>query len=167
MRWPLVNPDPFLTAITPCLRWLFTRWAFAMWAVIVLLALYHAAAKWPRIVASSSALVVLGNAWWLTACWVVLKCLHEMAHAVVCKKYGCSVRGAGIILVLLRRSRTSMASSWRCRSNGADASRSRALHNCSSPPRPCDGPHRAGVVNHVCLNVAIMASVTAPLPPTR
>ena len=168
MRWPLVNPDPLFTAITPRLRWLFTRWAFALWAVIVLLALYHAAADWPRVVASSSAVVVLGNAWWLTACWVVLKCLHELAHGIVCKKYGSSVRGAGIILVLFAPiAYVDVTSSWRCRSKWERMHIAVAgiyLELLVAAAALLIWSHTGqGVVNHVCLNVAIMASVTTLL----
>lgn len=165
MRWPLVNPDPLFTAITPCLHWLFTRWAFAPWAVIVLLALYHAAADWPRLVASSSAVVMLGNAWWLTACWVVLKCLHEMAHGIVCKKYGCQVRGAGIILVLFAPiAYVDVTSSWRCRYKWERMHIAVAgiyLELLVAAAALLTWSHTGpGIVNHVCLNVAIMASVT-------
>ncbi|MBC7852808.1 MAG: hypothetical protein IAF94_05180, partial [Pirellulaceae bacterium] len=168
MRWPLVNPDPVFTAITPCLRWLFTRWAFAPWAVIVMLALYHAAADWPRVVASSSAVVVLGNAWWLTACWVVLKCLHELAHGIVCKMYGCSVRGAGIILVLFAPiAYVDVTSSWRCRSKWERMHIAVAgiyLELLVAAAAMLIWSHTGqSVVNHVCLNVAIMASVTTLL----
>ena len=168
MRWPLVNPDPFFTAITPCLRWLFTLWAFGLWAVVILLALYHAAADWPRIVASSSTVVVLGNAWWLTACWVVLKCLHEMAHGIVCKKYGCSVRGAGIILVLFAPiAYVDVTSSWRCRSKWERMHIAAAgiyLELLVAAAALLTWSHTGqGVVNHVCLNIAIMASVTTLL----
>ncbi len=168
MRWPLVNPDPLFDAVTPTLRRLFIRWAFAGWTLTILLALYVMATGWPRIVASSSAVVVLHNAWWLTACWIVLKCLHELAHGVVCKSYGCPVRGAGIMLVLFAPiAYVDVTSSWRCRSKWERIQIALAgiylelwIAAAAMIIWSRTGP---GALNHLCLNVAVMASLTTLL----
>jgi putative peptide zinc metalloprotease protein len=41
------------------------------------------------------------NNWlWLGLCWVGLKGIHEVGHAIACKRFGGSVREAGVVLIL-------------------------------------------------------------------
>lgn len=165
MRWPLLYPDPFFSAITPFLRWMFGRGALVAWVATILLAFQQILTQWSRIVVASSTVVVLGNAWWLTACWIVLKCLHEMAHGVVCKKYGGSIRGAGMMLVLLAPiAYVDVTGSWRCRSKWERMHIALAgvyFELWIAAAAILTWSHTgSGVLQHVCLNVAVMASLT-------
>ncbi len=50
---------------------------------------------------STTQLIHPGNWFWLLISWVGLKVIHELAHAVACRRHGVSVRESGLVLILL------------------------------------------------------------------
>jgi len=99
------------------LQWLFSRPAVLIWLLLVLTAAHQIYDKADRFWACSGRVLAPGNWLWLLLCWLVLKLVHELAHAVVCKKYGGSIREAGILFVLLTPiAYVDVTSAWRFRS---------------------------------------------------
>jgi putative peptide zinc metalloprotease protein len=100
MRLPLVNPNKFLNRIAPWLQWVYSRPAVIGWGIVCLLGLLVAAGHRGELVESSSVLLDRDNWLKLAAVWLVLKLLHETAHAVTCLHFGGSVPSAGVLLVM-------------------------------------------------------------------
>lgn len=168
IRVPLVHPDRFFNNIVSWTVWIFAPWMFVVWAVAIFTAGYQVTQQWDRFFHSSRGILAPSNWLWLAACWFVLKVVHEMAHGIVCKKYGGSVREAGAILILFTPlAYVDVTSSWRCRSRWP------RIHTAAA------GIYielliaaiaalvwvrtEPGVLNHLCFNVIAMAGLTTLL----
>ncbi len=166
VRVPLMRPDRLFDALAPRLGWLYTWPVFAAWSLLLLLAGSQVAANWDSFIASAAGVLVLDNWLWLGLCWVLLKFVHELSHGVVCKRYGGEVREAGLLLILLAPiAYVDVTSSWRFRSKWQRMHTAAAgvylellLAAVAVLLWSTTGP---GLVNHVCFNVAIMASATS------
>jgi putative peptide zinc metalloprotease protein len=114
IRVPIFRPDRFLQALTPWISWLYTPTAFAAWVLLILAASYSVVSNWNQFVESTRGVFAPGNWLWLALCWIVLKLLHEVSHGAVCKRYGGSVREAGVMLIMLAPvAYVDVTSSWR------------------------------------------------------
>ncbi len=168
VRLPLVRPDRFLEKLTPWLSWLYTVPAMVVWSIVLLLAAYHVTANWSCVAVSSQGVLAPSNWLWLGACWIVLKCVHELSHGIVCKRYGGTVREAGAMLIVLAPiAYVDVTSSWRFRSKWqriytAAAGMYVELFIAAVAALVWAWTD-SGVVNHVCFNAALMASVTTIL----
>ena len=101
LRIPLGNPDQLASALTLRIGWIFSP-AFALvWLLVCLWGLYAVAANWSELTRGGQSVFTQFNAVWLAATWVVLKGIHELAHAVACKRFGGHVREFGLVLILL------------------------------------------------------------------
>jgi putative peptide zinc metalloprotease protein len=165
LRVPLWQPDPLFARVTPWLRCLYSFPVVSLWAAVLAVAGYEFGTRWERFASSSERVFAPGNWLWLLVCWLVLKVIHETSHAVVCRKYGGTVREAGLMFILLAPiAYVDVTCSWRFRSKwqriftaaagmyielwlGAVA----ALTWSRTEPGP---------LNYLCLNAALMASVT-------
>jgi len=117
LQVPLCHPDRFFSRLQPMARWIFGYLAALVAGALVMLALYQALVQWDRF-ASSLRGITSPDRWiWLALCWLIVKILHEMAHAMVCKRMGGIVREAGIILILMAPvAYVDVSSAWRFRS---------------------------------------------------
>jgi len=114
IKIPLLNPDRLLGAVLPVCRWMLTPAFFAVWMLAVVSGAYQVSVNWPRFVADSSQFFAINNWIWLLAVWIILKCVHELFHGLVCKKYGGNVWEAGVIMVLFAPiGYVDATSSWR------------------------------------------------------
>ncbi len=102
IRFRGVDPDRFLTAVAQHGRWLCSRAVQAVAALVVLFAAYllvgHArelAARLPEL----SALVDVRNLPWLMLVLALVKVLHELGHALACKRLGGEVHELGFMLL--------------------------------------------------------------------
>lgn len=168
IQLPLVNPDQYFAALAPWTTWLFSRAAGVAWSVLALLAAYPAISQWQRLETSLSSVLVPGNWLWLGLCWVLLKVVHEAAHGVVCKMYGGSVRMAGLTFVLLAPiAYVDVTSAWRFRSKWQRVHVAAAgiyLETfIASLALLLWSRGGSGALQHICLNLAVMASATTIL----
>lgn len=114
MRLPLLNPNKFLNYIAPWFQWVFTMPAVIGWCIVVLIGLLVAGNHRAELIDSSSVLLDRDNWLKLAAVWLVLKLLHETAHAITCLHFGGSVSSAGVLLVLFTPLPfVDVTSSWR------------------------------------------------------
>src|SRR5262245_5397706 len=113
-RYPLFDPDPFLTWLHPHVRWIFTP-AFVVASLLTIaLGLFFLVYHWTVLLDDMYAI-------WTPKYFLLLipvgvgitQVIHEFAHGIVCKHYGGQVKEGGIILVYhfifkfyLRRSQT-------------------------------------------------------------
>jgi putative peptide zinc metalloprotease protein len=102
MRFPLIDPDRFLTVTMPLLRPLFTRAGFAAWLALVLAGFVLAVLNWPEITANvSDRVFTTYNVLMLVLLYPASKLLHELGHGYLTKAAGGAVHEAGIMLLVL------------------------------------------------------------------
>lgn len=100
MKFPLVRPDRWIVWCLPSVNWLFSPAAFVLAVLLGLYAGLVAIANWHRFQDPIESVFHPSNWFWLGMTWVALKCVHELSHAFVCRRYGGEVREMGIILIL-------------------------------------------------------------------
>ena len=101
MRFPLLDPDRFLTRTAPWIAPLFTRLSFGIWSFMMLWAGILTIGHWPQLSTHWDARFLdPQNLLW---CWVLypmVKGLHELGHGFACKIRGGDVREMGILLLI-------------------------------------------------------------------
>lgn len=101
LRVPLVNPDRFLAATLPQVRWLFSPAFFCIWILFMLMA---GGVAWARAADLYEPIGGLLSAQSLPITWtmlIVLKIWHELGHAYACKHFGVHVPEIGANIMLL------------------------------------------------------------------
>ncbi len=102
LRFPLLDPDRFLTKwkfmVSPLLSWT----GLIIWLLIVGTGLLLAAMHWPELTANIADRVLAPkNLFLLWLVFPVVKLLHELAHAFVIRIWGGEVHEMGIMLLAL------------------------------------------------------------------
>lgn len=100
IKLPLPGVDGLINRYADAFRPLLSRTAVAVGMLLIMVAAFVLMANWHEFVASSTALFHPGNWVWLLLTWVILKVVHELAHAVACSDQGGSVRETGIVFIL-------------------------------------------------------------------
>jgi putative peptide zinc metalloprotease protein len=117
IRFRGLNPDDTLTAIHRHTRWLFSRAALVLAALVVLFAASIVVGHFDEVRARLPELSVFAdwrNLVWLFATIGIVKCLHELGHALVCKHFGGEVPEMGLLLlVCVPCLYTDVTDSWR------------------------------------------------------
>ena len=101
VKLPLLNPDRFLTRLSPYLSWCFGPVGALLWLAVMLPATVLAAQHWgelthnlsDRVLSSSNLLVML-------AVYPVVKLLHELGHGFAVKRWGGAVRELGVMFLI-------------------------------------------------------------------
>ena len=114
LRIPLFDPDQILTKLESMFGFLVSPMGLLVWLVVVLSGFFQLLFRWDDFylnrVNSFSAIDIV----WMVLASVVLKVIHEIAHGVICKKYGGRVKSCGIlILLLIPMPFVDVTSSWR------------------------------------------------------
>ena len=99
-RFPLFDPDDFLNRIKPFSNQIFSRFGFMIWLVVVVWGVSAVTGSTDELVAQSYRVLDPSNLPWLFLVTAVMKAFHEYGHMALCKKYGGSVRRAGILLMI-------------------------------------------------------------------
>ncbi|MCA9218271.1 MAG: efflux RND transporter periplasmic adaptor subunit, partial [Planctomycetales bacterium] len=114
IRVPLMKPDQFLDSVTSWAGWMHGSVGWTLTAVLGLLACCQLMVEWDRFIVASQGILAPNRWLWLFLAWLLLKVVHEMAHGVVCKKYGGSVKETGVMFVLFAPlAYVDVTSSWR------------------------------------------------------
>lgn len=102
IRFRGINPDWWLTQLLPWCRWMFSPWFLMagtlLWLSAVLLWLFHAGdflRRWPEEAAQWTVQDLGTIAFTLAA----VKVIHELAHALTCKRWGGHVPELGVMLL--------------------------------------------------------------------
>ena len=101
LKLRLFDPTRLLDRIEPRLRILFSPAFLLIWAAGVALAAFACAVNFPALRATAATLLDAPRTvfyFWL--CYPPIKALHELAHALVVRRYGGAVRDTGITLFL-------------------------------------------------------------------
>jgi putative peptide zinc metalloprotease protein len=114
IRVPLFNPDRLLTAVLPSCGWLCSRWMTLVGLMLMLVGASAVGLQWGEFRESAQQILSPHNWLSLGLCWVFLRGLHELAHALTCKRFGGEVREVGLVLVLaMPAAYVDVTSSWR------------------------------------------------------
>ena len=117
LRIPLGRPEVLLKAMHPVCGWLFCGPAMCMAVILILSAGLTLRAQWEQFSDASASVIARDNWLWLLGAWVGLKGVHELAHGLVCRRYGGSIRETGIILAFFTpMAYVDASSSWSFRS---------------------------------------------------
>ena len=168
IRVPLVRPDRVLAVVAPWLGWMHGPLGWTLATAVGLVACCHLLVHGDRFFRATDGILAPHRCVWLAATWLILKIVHEASHGLVCKRYGGTVREAGVLFVLLApMAYVDVTSSWRFHSKWQRIHTSAAgmfgelvIAALAVIVWSHTGP---GVVNDLAFNVVIMASLTTLL----
>jgi putative peptide zinc metalloprotease protein len=100
MRLPLFDPDNVLKRLTPLLRLIVSPLGAMVWLFVVLTATKIFIDNSTEAFNQMQGILAPGNLLYLYIALVIIKSLHEIAHAVVCRRYGGEVHVLGIMLLV-------------------------------------------------------------------
>lgn len=101
MRVPLFNPDPIVTALSLFMGFLISPLGALTWLMVVACGFFQLMANWDSFYTNRVNSFGAEDFIWIGVTWLVLKIVHELAHALVCKKFGGRVNTCGLLLLLL------------------------------------------------------------------
>lgn len=100
-------------------------WALSVPATLVAVALmlfasFTLLSHWDHFANETSEVFSGSNFVWLLASWVILKVIHESAHAIACHRFGGEIKDVGVVLVLFAPlAYVDVSSCWRMNSRWA------------------------------------------------
>ena len=98
LKLPFGKPDGLISKLLPLTCWLHSWAATIASSLIWLAAAIAITSNWTRFESSWPTVLHRSNWLWLGVSWVSLKIIHELSHAVACRRHGGKVRDSGIIL---------------------------------------------------------------------
>ena len=114
MRMPLFNPDPIVSAVARFVGFLVSPAGAIIWLTVCIYGFLLLAQNWSEFINDRVSSFGGMDFVWIGLTWVVLKLVHELAHSVVCKKFGGRVQSCGILLLLMiPMPYVDVTSSWR------------------------------------------------------
>ena len=114
VRIPLFNPDAIVTTVSRFTGFLISPLGAAIWLAVVIFGFFQLLHNWEDFFANRVNSFSAEDFIWIAVTWVVLKLIHEMAHSLVCKKYGGRVGSCGLLLLLMiPMPFVDVTSSWR------------------------------------------------------
>ncbi len=94
-------PDAWIKRIAPYFTWLFTLPTLIGVLVIAAIAAAMVATEMPAFYASFSDIFAPDHQWRMLVVWVFLKAIHELGHAIACRRFGGEVRDFGVAFFFL------------------------------------------------------------------
>jgi putative peptide zinc metalloprotease protein len=102
VRFPLLDPDRFLTRTLPYVRFIFTKYGAWIWALTVGIATVLAAANWSALTENIvDRALAPANLFLLWLVYPFVKTIHELCHGYATKVSGGEVHEIGIMLLVL------------------------------------------------------------------
>ncbi len=102
MRFPLVDPEPFLRRAEPLARFMFGPFGLVLWLLVVGSALALAGTHWKTLTSGVTDRVFAAeNLLLMGLVFPVAKLLHELGHALAIKARGGEVHEMGVMLLVL------------------------------------------------------------------
>ena len=114
MRMPLFNPDPIVTVVSRFVGFLVSPAGAIIWLTVCIYGFLLLAQNWSEFINDRVSSFGAMDIVWIGLTWCVLKLVHELAHSVVCKRFGGRVQSCGILLLLMiPMPYVDVTSSWR------------------------------------------------------
>ncbi|HZB53080.1 MAG TPA: site-2 protease family protein, partial [Reyranella sp.] len=101
LRLRLVDPDRFLTAALPLVRWIFTRAGLLGIALLGVLALFLISREWERYSHSLVEQTTFDGLIQMGIAISFAKVFHELGHGFAAKLYGCRVPSMGVAFLVM------------------------------------------------------------------
>ncbi len=164
LRFQLLRPNRLLDRMLVYCGWMFSKWCFGIWALVVYCGMLCIAADWHRFKDASAVLLSMENSGWLFGCWICLKLIHETAHGLVCKRFGGSVREAGLQCVwFVPMPYVDVTSCWKFASRWprilVAIAGIYAEFGIAAIAAIIWAKTESGILNHLAYNVVVMASL--------
>ncbi|WP_027389208.1 hypothetical protein [Chrysiogenes arsenatis] len=116
-RIPLWNPNEFLKNNIGWLQRFFSRWSFVGWLLVVLFGAKSVIDHFGSFTSQAQGILAVDNLLWLYVAMFLLKFLHEMGHAIACRRSGGDVYTLGVMFIALAPlPYIDVSSSWSMRS---------------------------------------------------
>lgn len=168
LKIPLGNPGPLLRRLDPYLSWIHSWGAFTAGMILLGGGLLSLFTQGSELVASTGSIYSARGQLSLLVCWVVLKAVHELSHAVACRRYGATVRQAGVLFILLLpMAYVDVTSAWRLRSRWQRihiAAAGMQLELYIAAAAVIAWPYLApGLLQQTCAHVTLMAGLSTVL----
>src|SRR5690606_19218444 len=97
-----VDPERFLAATLPLVRWVFSWFGLLCWLAVVGYAGVLAFMHWPELAGNPwDQVFSLGNMLLIALIYPVVKAIHELGHAYAVKARGGEVHEIGLMFLLL------------------------------------------------------------------
>ena len=100
IKWPLRRTSQIIKPMADNFRWCLSPASIAIALVLISIAGFTLIREWGRFTDDSLRVLSPSNFVWLFVTWLLLKLVHETAHAVACHRYGGKVHEAGVVFVL-------------------------------------------------------------------
>ncbi len=100
-RIPLFRPEPLLQRLLPGLHWLFTPRFFWFLLVITLFGLISVWQQWDLFTATFIDYLTPGGLLRYALALIIAKSVHELAHALSARHFGCRVPTMGVALLVM------------------------------------------------------------------
>lgn len=102
IRLPLLNPDAFLNRFVPWIRPVFSTWGLVLWLLLMVVAGLLGFVNLDALVGETHKdILAPGNVISMLLVYLVIKTVHELAHAFAVKVWGGAVHEMGITLLVL------------------------------------------------------------------
>jgi len=117
MKISLGSPESVLRSLNPLAGWIFSGPATVAGLMLMAIAGLMLRSNWEQFSAATANVIARDNWLWLFAAWAGLKVFHELAHGLVCYRYGGTIRETGVIIAFLAPlAYVDASSSWSFRS---------------------------------------------------
>src|SRR6201992_3801122 len=101
LRFPLLDPDRFLTATLPLVRPLFTTAGLLGWIVLVMIGIVVGAMNFAALTSNvSDQLLTTQNVALMLLAYPLIKAFHELGHAYATKVWGGEIHEIGVMLLI-------------------------------------------------------------------
>ncbi len=113
LRVPIWNPDKFLDRTKDTVKFLFNKWALLTLAILSAIGYICVIPQWTRLSSQFYSSLSYKGAIQYAVTIIILKVLHEFAHAYTAKLHDVSVRKFGIFFIIFfPRLYTDLTDSW-------------------------------------------------------
>lgn len=101
VRFPLLDPDRFLTATLPYVQFLLSWQFLLIWITVICTSVGLAVMHWTDLTSNiTDSLISMENVVLISLLYPVLKILHEFAHGYMVKRWGGEVHEMGVMLLV-------------------------------------------------------------------
>jgi putative peptide zinc metalloprotease protein len=103
IRFRGIDPDRFLSAVYPALKWMFSTRFLAAGALVIVSAVLLVITRFDHVLSRLPDLPTFftpGNLLWLAVSLAFIKVCHELGHAFCCKHFGGECHELGIMLLV-------------------------------------------------------------------
>ena len=100
MRMPLIDPDRWLNQARGLIQWMVSRFGAVIGLGVILFGMKVALDHFSELTQQSQGVLAPDNLLLLYGALVVVKSLHELGHAAVCKRFGGQVHTMGVMLLV-------------------------------------------------------------------